>query len=557
MKFKQSRGSWFFLFFLYLIVFSFCFFFFPLSAQASDNTSSEMSTDTLSPTTLEALDDLKLIFFDSVTLSKDPNDPNFSAYPVTSSSLPMTLTVKVLQDFPLPQNSSLKILPTNNQAVLYRKDGSDMVSSFDYSTSTFTFNNLSYTGTDNQVAFLLYNDSQEQIVFYRISQLSPNTTDSDISVDSSGNSSLTTSSKNSSSSSASKNTSTTTASSSTPTSLTPHLLPISFTYDTNITGLQPFLVKVTLKNMSETLTIENAVVSLTSDKSTLSIVDSSMVEYIRALSPGATHSFTIYCVVSELTQSVSFSISSSLEYYDIGKTSPSKSTDKATIPISFIHFSNQPDALSSGDLSPAELRLESITLPENTYDNLSFSLGYRIANIGASDVSHVDLSLTNSNGDELARLFLGVLKYGQIVDSPDIPLTFGEDGTYSLTLTAYYRDGYGNQKKTAKAFQLVIEPQENADRNESSTSSSTSSTKAATVYVNTDKKDSSSWIFWLLCFLIVGITAFAVYKLRTDSQGKKDFENTEELSLSDFSEKDYSDPPDDEAKHFSKDDDKE
>lgn len=496
-KFSISIG----LFVVTCLLFS---FFFSLTTFAH---SSEITSNASLLTKEDSNTPLRFFSIKNLTMYKNPEDLEKEDLFIYEDSLPFTLIVEFDRDFQIPSGTSLQIVFTGDESVLYKKDHSTPVAECNYTDSTFIFEDLLYTGNGSYISFLLFNETDQYYFSWNASQLSArNSTSSNV-----DNSSNINSSKISSSSS--KTTSNNTSSASR-TSLTPHLLPISFSYEDSVNGLEPFPVKVTVQNFSETLTIENIVLTLSPDKNLLSIIDSSMVQYIRTLSPGERTSFTIYCIVSDLTQSVSFTLTASFEYYDIEKSNPSKSSDKSTIPLSFIHASGNP---TSSDLPSSELRLESITVPENAYDHLSFSLGYRLANIGQSDLSHVDLSLTDSNGEEIARLFLGVLKYGQTVNSPEIPLTFGEVGTYSLTLTAYYRDGYGNQKKSAKTFQLVIEPQENApDFPTSSSTEEIVSTKSATVYVSTKKGSSFEGIVWLICLSIIGITLFAIKKMRSE-----------------------------------------
>ncbi len=227
--------------------------------------------------------------------------------------------------------------------------------------------------------------------------------------------------------------------------LTPYIIVENYTYDgTNVTAGNEFTLKLTLKNTSDTHTLENIKMSV-SPKGVFSMVSSSNTFYIDNLFAGSTteKSITLFAGLTSVTDEKdanSIGIDFDFQYVANKVRKSGTSNENITIPVLF------PDRFEYTDPS----------MPPQVYVGEEFPIYIPLVNKGRSTIYNLSAQLVGMDSEQGNKLYIGNVNAGsensiEFFVRPDMP------GEVSGTVEISYEDANMNLKEISVPFKVEVQ----------------------------------------------------------------------------------------------------
>ncbi len=232
-------------------------------------------------------------------------------------------------------------------------------------------------------------------------------------------------------------------------SLTPQLLVSEFTYGgVTIEGGAKFDLTFSIKNNSKDITVQNVIVKLSGGESFV-VADGTDTVSINQIAKGAFVSVekSFQCLKTASSGVYPIVASISYEYFDGGEKATGSSELTMSIPV----------------IQPDRVRFESISLADKTVTiDQESDLAFKIINSGQTKLSSGTVRLLDADKNELASAYIGNIEPGMMFESNyTLPITFKEEGPFSLTLVFEYENENLEKKSIEQTFNVTAEKENN------------------------------------------------------------------------------------------------
>lgn len=235
------------------------------------------------------------------------------------------------------------------------------------------------------------------------------------------------------------------ATSSASASLTPHIIISDFSYGGTVSGSSVFDLKMTLKNNSKTIPVQNVIVKISGGEAFITAEGTDTVSIDKITS---TKEITqkMKCLGTTQTGIYPVTVSVSYEYFDGGEKQAQSEELMLSIPVV------QPEKIEFGSLS-----LEDTKVPVGEEQDCAFT----VINSGRSTVYNGKVKLLDSSGNELASAYIGNLDAGgQFASNYTLPVTLNKAGLTQLTLVFDYENDSGEAKSVSRSFSVTAQQEE-------------------------------------------------------------------------------------------------
>lgn len=107
---------------------------------------------------------------------------------------------------------------------------------------------------------------------------------------------------------------------------------------------------------------------------------------------------------------------------------------------------------------PANIKIQKLSAPSQIYVNVPTNIPYIITNAGKGKAYNAEVYITDENGTEYAREYIGTISESASMPEMVISVKFKEINTYNLIFNVYYEDYEENTYLTQKAFEQKVVP---------------------------------------------------------------------------------------------------
>lgn len=456
----------------------------------------------------------------SLDMIKNPTDPD-QGDAFTKDSYPFTITF-TFDDVTLA-NFSYDTVALLEDCSFYPAPKTGEYSAFyDFENKIFTFYNMLYNGENRTFIITIADKGLFQTVKFNIGQVVPEPENPSSPIESSSSKIESSKAESSSKSSSSKESSSKTSSSksssvkasSLPASLSPHILVSSYTYDKNIVSDVPFTVTMEIINSSSYLSAEEIIITFDQSKdiNDISVIGQTNIKYIPFLGYGEKQVIDITCVSKDISKDIiqNLKVDITFEYYDVDGEDPIKGKDQA-----ILNFSTKENHT---------IRVERIQLSDEVYLNEIFLLKFRIVNLGLSNVKNADISITNEQGDEISRTFIGSIEASKAITEPEIPLQFNSLGWHNLIFTVYFSENQEIKSVSSPFTIFISEAPLEESSSEDSSSEESSSKSPAIIVEKSENKIEDSLVLGMFAAIIIVTISYIIYLAYKSISNKKNTE---------------------------------
>lgn len=235
------------------------------------------------------------------------------------------------------------------------------------------------------------------------------------------------------------------ASASSSASLTPHIIISDFSYGGNVSGSSVFDLKMTLKNNSKNIAVQNVIVKLSGGEAFIPAEGTDTISIDKITS---TKEITqkLKCLGTTQTGIYPVTVSVSYEYFDGGEKQAQSEELMLSIPVV------QPEKIEFGSLSLEDTK---VALGEEQ------DCAFTVINSGRSSVFNGRVKLVDAAGRELASAYIGNLEAGdQFASNYTLPVTLTQEGKTALTLVFEYENDSGEAKSVSREFSVTVQQEE-------------------------------------------------------------------------------------------------
>lgn len=228
-------------------------------------------------------------------------------------------------------------------------------------------------------------------------------------------------------------------------SLTPHIIISDFSYGGTVSGSSVFDLKMTIKNNSKSIPVQNVIVKISGGEAFITAEGTDTVS-IDEISSTKEITQKMKCLGTAQTGIYPVTVSVSYEYFDGGEKQAQSEELMLSIPVV------QPEKIEFGSLS-----LEDTKVPVDEEQDCAFT----VINSGRSSVYNGKIKLLDSQGNELASAFIGNIDAGgQFVSNYTLPVTISKAGLTQLTLVFDYENDSGEEKSVSRSFNVTAQQEE-------------------------------------------------------------------------------------------------
>ncbi len=227
--------------------------------------------------------------------------------------------------------------------------------------------------------------------------------------------------------------------------LTPHIIISDFSYGDTVSGSSVFDLKMTLKNNSKNIPVQNVIVKISGGEAFITAEGTDTVSIDKIVS---TKEITqkLKCLGTTQTGIYPVTVSVSYEYFDGGEKQAQSEELMLSIPVV------QPEKIEFGSLS-----LEGAKVPVGEEQDCAFT----VINSGRSSVFNGKVKLVDAAGNELASAYIGNLEPGgQFVSNYTLPVTLTKEGATDLSLVFEYENDSGDAKSVSRSFSVTAQQEE-------------------------------------------------------------------------------------------------
>lgn len=228
-------------------------------------------------------------------------------------------------------------------------------------------------------------------------------------------------------------------------SLTPHIIISDFSYGGTVSGSSVFDLKMTLKNNSKNIPVQNVIVKISGGEAFITAEGTDTVS-IDKISSTKEITQKMKCLGTAQTGIYPVTVSVSYEYFDGGEKQAQSEELMLSIPVV------QPEKIELSSLS-----LEDAKVPVDEEQDCAFT----VINSGRSSVYNGRVKLLDAAGNELASAYIGNLDAGgQFASNYTLPVTFSKAGLTQLTLVFDYENDSGEAKSVSRSFSVTAQQEE-------------------------------------------------------------------------------------------------